>query len=149
MKVILTEDIDTLGACGQTIEVKSGYARNFLIPRNLAIPASKGNLRAVDHLKTQKDLRDKKQRKEAEKLRDDLEKLSLTAEVLTGEEDKVFGSVTNHNIAELIEQTGHAVDRRLILLEEPIKALGLYTIHIKLTKDVTAAVKLQVVKKES
>jgi large subunit ribosomal protein L9 len=149
MKVILTEDIDTLGACGQTVEVKSGYARNFLIPRNLAIPASKGNLRAVDHLKTQKDLRDKKQRKEAEKLRDDLEKLSLTAEVLTGEEDKVFGSVTNHNIAELIEQTGHAVDRRLILLEEPIKALGLYTIHIKLTKDVTAAVKLQVVKKES
>ena len=149
MKVILTEDIDTLGACGQTIEVKSGYARNFLIPRNLAIPASKGNLRAVDHLKMQKDLRDKKQRKEAEKLRDDLEKLSLTAEVMTGEEDKVFGSVTNHNIAELIEQTGHSVDRRLILLEEPIKALGLYTIHIKLTKDVVAAVKLQVVKKES
>jgi large subunit ribosomal protein L9 len=149
MKVILTEDIDTLGACGQTIEVKSGYARNFLIPRNLAIPASKGNLRAVDHLKMQKELRDKKQRKEAEKLRDDLEKLSLTAEVMTGEDDKVFGSVTNHNIAELIEQTGHSVDRRLILLEEPIKALGLYTIHIKLTKDVVASVKLQVVKKES
>ena len=149
MKVILTEDVDTLGACGQTIEVKSGYARNFLIPRNLAIPASKGNLRSVDHLKMQKDLRDKKQRKEAEKLRDDLEKLSLTAEVMTGEEDKVFGSVTNHNIAELIEQAGHKVDRRLILLEEPIKALGLYTIHIKLTKDVVAGIKLQVVKKES
>lgn len=149
MKVILTEDVDTLGACGQTIEVKSGYARNFLIPRNLAIPASKGNLRSVDHLKTQKDLRDKKQRKEAEKLRDDLEKLSLTAEVMTGEEDKVFGSVTNHNIAELIEQSGHKIDRRLILLEEPIKALGLYTIHIKLTKDVVAGIKLQVVKKES
>ncbi|NMC42435.1 MAG: 50S ribosomal protein L9 [candidate division Zixibacteria bacterium] len=149
MKVILTEDIDTLGACGQTVEVKAGYARNFLIPRNLAIPASKGNLRAVDHLKTQKDLRDKKQRKEAEKLRDELEKLSLTAEVMTGEEDKVFGSVTNHNIADLIEQNGHTIDRRLILLEEPIKALGLYTIHIKLAKDVTAAVKLQVVKKES
>lgn len=149
MKIILTEDIADLGVCGQTIEVKAGYARNFLIPRNLAIPASRGNLRAVDNLKQQKDLRDKKQRRGAEKLRDDLEKLSLTAEVVTGEEDKVFGSVTNHTIADLIEQAGMKVDRRMILLEEPIKALGLYTIHIKLAKEVTAGVKLQVVKKES
>jgi len=149
MKIILTEDIPELGTCGETIAVKNGYARNYLIPRNLAIPATKGNLRAVDNLKAQKELRDKKNRREAEKIRDNVEKLSLTAELVAGEEDRVFGSVTSHNIADLIEAAGVTIDRRNIELDEPIKALGLFTIKIKLAKDVTANVKLQVVKKES
>ncbi len=149
MKVILTKDVAELGQCGQAVEVKPGYARNYLMPRNLAIPATKGNLRAVGNLKQQQELRDKKQRREAEKVRDQLEKLELVAEMMTGEEDKVFGSVTNHTIADLIQAQGHTVDRRDILVDEPIKALGLYTIKIKLAKDVTAGVKLQVVKKEA
>lgn len=149
MKVILKEDIPDLGNCGETVEVKSGYARNYLMPRNLAIPASKGNLRAVDNLKQQKELRDKKNRREAEKVRDDLEKLSLIAELVTGEEDRVFGSVTAHLIADLIDAAGVKIDRRTIELDEPIKALGLFTIRIKLAKDVEASVKLQVLKKES
>ncbi len=149
MKVILTEDITELGRCGETIEVKSGYARNYLMPRNLAIPATRGNLRAVDNITKQKELRDRKNMRGAEKLRAELEKLSLTVELLTGEDDKVFGSVTSHTIAELIEKEGSEVDRRAIALEEPIKALGLYTIKIKLAKEVTASVKLQVIKKES
>ncbi len=149
MKVILTEDIDELGQCGDTVDVKSGYARNYLIPRNLAIAATRGNLRAVDNLKKQKELRDRKNMREAEKLKEELEKLTLTAELLTGEDDKVFGSVTTHNIVDLIAKDGPKIERRMVDLEEPIKALGLYTVKIKLAKDITAGIKLQVIKKES
>lgn len=147
MKVILTEDIDKLGAAGQTVEVKTGYARNFLLPRNLAVPASKGNLRAVDHIKQQKDLRDKKRRQGAEKARDDLEKLTLTGQLVTDEEGKVFGSVTTHTIADLIAEAGQTVERRDIQLDEPIKALGVYTIKIKVDKEIFANIKLIVEKK--
>lgn len=147
MKVILTEDIAKLGSAGQTVEVKTGYARNFLLPRNLAVPASKGNLHAVDHIKQQKDLRDKKRRQGAEKVRDDLEKLTLTGQLVTDEDGKVFGSVTTHTIADLITEAGQSVERRDILLDEPIKALGVYTIKIKVDKDITANVKLIVEKK--
>jgi len=147
MKVILTEDIDKLGSAGQTIEVKTGYARNFLLPRNLAVPASKGNLRAVDHIKQQKELRDKKRRQGAEKVRDDLEKLTLTGQLVTDDEGKVFGSVTTHTIADLITEAGQTVERRDILLDEPIKALGVYTIKIKVDKDIFANLKLIVEKK--
>ncbi len=149
MKVILTQDIENLGAAGDTVEVKSGYGRNYLMPRNLAIPATRGNTNAVAHLKTQNEIRARKSRREAEKVRDNLEKMNLRAELVTGEEDRVFGSVTTHTIADLIADQGVKVDRRKIELEEPIKALGLFTVKIKLDKDVTASVKLQVIKKES
>lgn len=147
MKVILTDDVTKLGQAGDTIEVKTGYARNFLIPRNMAIPATKGNLRAVDNVKKEKELRDKKRRRGAEKIRDDIQKLSLTTELVVGEEDKVFGSITSHTIAELIAKEGCTVERRWIQLEEPIKALGMFTIKIKIEKDVEASVKLLVEKK--
>lgn len=147
MKVILTEDIAKLGSAGQTVEVKTGYARNFLLPRNLAVPASKGNLHAVDHIKQQKDLRDKKRRQGAEKIRDELEKLTLTSQLVTDEDGKVFGSVTTHTIADLISAAGQSVERRDILLDEPIKALGVYTIKIKVDKDITANMKLIVEKR--
>jgi large subunit ribosomal protein L9 len=148
MKVILRDDIEKLGSAGNIVTVADGYARNFLFPHNLAVPASKGNVRAIDEIKKQKQFRENKKRREAEKLKDKLEKLSLTAEVQTGEEDKVFGSVTAPNIASLIEKQGIEIDRRKIILEEPLKALGVYTIEIKLATDVTANVKLWVVKKE-
>jgi large subunit ribosomal protein L9 len=147
MKVILTEDIAKLGSAGQTVEVKTGYARNFLLPRNLAVPASKGNLRAVDHIKQQKELRDRKRRQGAEKVRDELEKLTLTGQLVTDEDGKVFGSITTHTIADLIGEAGQSVERRDIALDEPIKALGVYTIKIKIDKDITANVKLIVEKK--
>jgi large subunit ribosomal protein L9 len=147
VKVILRDDIKGLGACGQVVEVKGGYARNYLIPNNLAAQASTGNLKSIDEIKTQKNLRDNKRKREAEKIKDKLEKVSLTAEVQVGEEDKLFGSVTSANIVALLKGHGFEIDKHTVHLEEPIKALGIYTIPIKLEKDVTANVKIWVVKK--
>ncbi len=147
MKVILREDVPDIGTAGQTVEVKDGYGRNFLIPRNLAIPATKGNLNAIDEVTKQKDLRERKSRREAEVVKDKIEKLSLSAEVLVGEEDKVFGSVTVHDIVELMEKEGVTVPKQAVQLESPIKVLGVYTIPVKIEKDVIAELKLWVVKK--
>jgi large subunit ribosomal protein L9 len=147
MKVILTEDLAELGNAGDTVEVKTGYARNYLMPRNLAVPATKGNLQAIDHIKRQKEARDKKRRQGAEKVRDELEKLTLTTQLVTDEDGKVFGSVTTHTIADLIRESGQEVERRTIQLDEAIKALGVYTIKIRVDKDIEANVKLIVEKK--
>ena len=147
MKVILREDVADLGDAGQVIEVKSGYGRNYLIPRNLAIPATRANIKAIDEVTKQKDQRDRKDRREAEIVKERIEKLSLSVEVLVGEEDKLFGSVTTADIAELLEKDGVLVDKRSIVLDEPIKSLGVYTIPLKVAKDVTANLKLWVVKK--
>lgn len=147
MKVILREDVTDIGQAGQTVEVKDGYGRNYLIPRNLAIVASKGNLRSIGEVHKQKDLRDRKLRREAEVVKEKIEKLELSAEVLVGEEDKVFGSVTVHDIIELLAAEGVTVPKHTLKLEEPIKALGVYTVPIKIESDVTAELKLWVVKK--
>ena len=147
MKVILREDIASLGDAGQTIEVKNGYARNFLIPRNLAIPATKANLQAIDEIAKQKAIREKKSRRAAEVVRDKIESLELSIEVRVGEEDKLYGSVTSQDIAGLLETEGVTVDKRRIELEEPIKALGVFSVPIKVDKEVSANLKLWVVKK--
>lgn len=148
MKVILKDDIEKLGKCGDVVKVKDGYGRNFLIPRNMAVVATKGNLKAIGEITTQKRLRDNKRRREAEQLRISLEKISCTAEVQVGEEDRVFGSVTSQNIADLLAAQGFVVDRRNILLDEPIKALGVYTVPIKIERDIVANMKVWVVKKD-
>lgn len=147
MKVILREDVPELGHAGQTIQVKDGYARNFLIPRNLAIFATKANLKAIDEVTKQAKLREKKNRKEAEVVKDKIEKLSLSVAVLVGEEEKLFGSVTTADIADLLKKEGVIVDKRMIVLENPIKVLGVYTIPVKIAKDVEAGLKLWVIKK--
>ncbi len=148
MKVILKDDLENLGSAGDVVEVADGFGRNYLLSKNLAVPATRGNLRSIGEIKKQKQLRDNKRKREAEKIKDKLEKLSLTAEVKTGEDDKVFGSVTAATIASLLTDQGFEIDRRRILLEEPLKALGVYTIDIKLASYVVAGVKLWVVKKE-
>ncbi|MCK4605727.1 MAG: 50S ribosomal protein L9 [candidate division Zixibacteria bacterium] len=147
MKVILREDVPDVGLAGQTVEVKTGYGRNYLFPRNLAIPATKANLKAIDEVTRQKETRERKARREAEVVKDRIEKLSLSAEVLVGEEDKVFGSVTVHDIVGLLAGEGVSVPKGTVQLENPIKVLGVYTIPIKIDKDVTADLKLWVVKK--
>ena len=147
MKVILREDVADLGEAGQTVEVKNGYGRNYLIPRNLAIPATKANLRAIGEIDKQKVIREKKLRRTGEILRDRIEKVELSAEVLVGEEDKLYGSITSQDIVNLLGEQGITVDRRTVDLEEPIKALGVYSVPIKVDKEVTANCKLWVVKK--
>jgi len=147
MKVILREDVPDLGVAGQTIEVKSGYGRNYLIPRNLAIVATKANLKAIDEIDKQKNIRDRKRRRAAEVIKEKIEKLSLSVEMLVGEDEKLFGSVTANDITELLEKNGIIVDKRMIELENPIKVLGVYTIPIKIEKEVIANLKLWVIKK--
>jgi large subunit ribosomal protein L9 len=147
MKVILREDVEDLGTAGQTVEVKDGYGRNFLIPRNLAIPASAGNLKSIGEIDKQKQIRTKKRRRAAEIVKDRIEKLSLQMEVQVGEEDKMFGSVTNADVMKLLEGEGVSVDKRAVEMEEPIKALGVYSVPVKIEKEVTAYLKLWVIKK--
>ena len=147
MKVILREDVAELGSAGQTIEVKSGYGRNFLFPRNLAIPATKANLKSIDEIGKQTAIREKKRRRGAEIIKDRIEKVSVSAEVQVGEEDKVFGSVTSADISTLLEKEGILIDKRAIELKEPIKALGVYTIPVRVDKDMTADLKVWVIKK--
>jgi len=147
MKVILREDVPDIGTAGQVVEVKDGYGRNYLIPRNLAIPGTKANLRAIDEIDKQKQIQERKRRRGADIVKDGIEKLSISAEVLVGEQDKVFGSITSHDIARLLEKEGIVIDKRAIQLDEPIKTLGIYTIPVKVDKDVIAGLKLWVIKK--
>ena len=148
MKVILKDDMEKLGKCGQVVEVKDGYGRNYLFPRNLAIPATKGNLKSIGEITKQKEIRDQKRKRQEERLKIQLEKISCTAEVMVGEEDRVFGSVTSQTIAELLKEKGFDIDRHKIMLETPIKALGVYTVPVKISGDVVASLKVWVVKKQ-
>lgn len=147
MKVILREDVADLGVAGQTVEVKDGYGRNYLMPRNLAIPATKANLKSIGEVEKQKQTRERKQRRDAEVIKDRIEKLSLSHEVLVGEDEKLFGSVTNADIAELLKAEGIIVDKRAIVLEDPIKVLGIYSVPVAVDKQITANLKLWVIKK--
>ncbi len=146
MKVILREDVQKLGKAGDVIEVKDGYARNYLIARNLAVRADAGQLRQLDH--ERKLLRDKKEKtlKEAKELADKISKASCTIAVQVGEEDKIFGSVTPIDIAKALSKEGIEVDKKLIELEEPIKSLGVFTVPVKVMPDVEAKLKVWVVK---
>jgi large subunit ribosomal protein L9 len=148
MKVILKDDVEKLGKCGDVVEVKDGFGRNFLVAKNLAIPATKGNLKAIQEVTRQKEIRDLKKKRHEEKLKIQLEKISCTAEVRVGEEDKVFGSVTTQDISELLKEKGFEIDRHKILLESPIKALGVYTVPLKISGDIVANLKVWVVKKQ-
>ncbi|PJA29869.1 MAG: 50S ribosomal protein L9 [candidate division Zixibacteria bacterium CG_4_9_14_3_um_filter_46_8] len=147
MKIILKDDVETLGKVGDIIVVKDGYARNFLIPKNLAIPATKGHLKSIDEIHRQKTIRDNKRKREVDKLKESLEKTSCTAEVLVGEEDRVFGSVTSYDIAEMLVKKGFKIDRHNILLDEPLRTLGVYAVPVRIDKDVNANLKVWVVKK--
>ena len=147
MKVILREDVPDVGQAGQTVEVKPGFGRNFLLPRNLAIAATSANLKSIGEIEKQKEVRNRKRRKGAEIVKNRIEKLSLSREVLVGEEDKMFGSVTSGDIAEMLEKEGVLVDKRAIEMEEPIKALGVYTVPVRCDKDVTANLRVWVIKK--
>ena len=145
MKVILRKNHETLGAMGELVDVRPGYARNFLIPNDLAYVASPSAVRALDAEKVQEVRRQKKAEIVAQKRAGELEKLSITIPMQVGEEEKLFGAVTSQMIADALKAHGAEVDRRSIELEEPIKALGIYDVPVKLHTNVTAKVKVWVV----
>lgn len=146
MKIILRQDFEALGVMGDIVTVKNGYARNFLIPRGIAVLASPKNVRALEEERKVMQRRQDKDQRLAESVSKDLEKVSLTAAVSVGEEDRVFGSVTAQTISDLLKEKGYEIDKRKIQLDEPIKALGIYTVPVKLHTDVEAKVRVWVVK---
>ncbi|MEC7226696.1 MAG: 50S ribosomal protein L9 [Candidatus Latescibacterota bacterium] len=146
MKVILLRDVESLGSAGEVVQVKSGFARNFLIPQRQALVASDTNVAQFESKRKQHAAVSERERRAAEAIAKQLEADSITAQVRVGEEDRLFGSVTVQNIADLLAEKDYDIDRRAIQLEEPIRALGVYTIDVRLHADVTANVKLWVVK---
>jgi large subunit ribosomal protein L9 len=146
MKVILRENLENLGEIGDVVDVKDGYARNFLIPRKLAFEASTKNLSQLEAQKKQLEYKLEKEKRSAEKQRDELEKVSLTIQMKVGEDGKLFGSVTTQMIAEALKEKGFEIDRKTITIPEPIKALGIYTIEIRLHKEVDAKIKVWTVR---
>ncbi len=146
MKVILLRDINTVGSAGEIVSVANGYARNFLIPKRQALMATDANVAKFESQRRQHEAVADRDKRSAEAQAAELEKASLTATVKVGEGERLFGSVTTQNIADLLKEQGHDVDRRKIELEEPIRALGVYTLPIRLEHDVKASVKLWVVK---
>ena len=146
MKIILRKDHEKLGPAGSVAEVKDGFARNFLIPRGIAFPADEGHMRALEEEKKQAGRRTTKELKSSEKLAQEIEKVSLTVKMKVGEDEKLFGSVTSQMIADGLKEKGFDLDKRIIDVEEPIKALGIYTVNVKLHQSVTAKVKVWVVR---
>ena len=146
MKVILRKNFEQLGQIGDVLDVKDGFARNFLIPRNIAFAAQKGNVRALEEEKKQLAKKKVKELQAAENLAAELEKVSVTIPVKVGEEDKIFGTVTTQMIADSIKEKGYDIDKRRIEIAEPIKSLGIYSVNIKLHPTVTAVVKTWVVR---
>lgn len=146
MKIILRNDYESLGKIGEVITVKDGFARNFLIPKGIAVLATKANMKRLEEEQRMHVRQQEKDLHEARSVAKELEKISVTATVAVGEEDRVFGSVTAQDIAELLKEKDFDVDKRKILLDEPIKALGVYTVPIKLHSEIEAKVRVWVVK---
>ena len=146
MKVILRVDIPSLGKERDIVEVSNGYARNFLIPKKMAYEYTKGNLKKIEEEKKQKIIKEEKEKKDALKLAEKIANMSISIKVQAGEDEKMFGSVTSADIAEELAKQGIEIDKKKIILEEPIKALGVYTIVIKLYKDISTKLKVWVEK---
>ena len=147
MEIILTKDVDKIGKAGTVVKVKEGFARNFLIPNGMAVLLTPVNLKRLDQDKLKKDLELQKRKKECLDLAGKLSELSLTIQALTHEEDKLYANITSKDIADSLKEEGIEIDKNLILLDEPIKSLGIYEIPVKLHPEVPAKVKVWIVKK--
>ncbi|MBI5492664.1 MAG: 50S ribosomal protein L9 [Deltaproteobacteria bacterium] len=148
MKVILKKDMDKLGHYGDQVKVADGYARNFLIPKGLAVTATLGNMRQFEAEKDAFMRKAAVKKEKADKLSAELEGVTLSFSRKAGEDEKLFGSVTSHDIEEALKAKGFEVEKKDILLAEPIKALGSFTVAVKLHSRVTANLKIEVAKEE-
>jgi len=145
MKVILREDVEKLGKAGDVVKVADGFGRNYLIPRQLAVPADVRNLKALEHDRRVIEARAKKTRKSAESLASMLASVSLTISAKAGEEGRLFGAITSRDIAEALEKAGVPVDRKTVLLQDPIKQLGDYKVKVKTGSDLHPEISVSVV----
>ena len=149
MRVILRENLDNLGKAGAVVSVRTGYARNYLLPNGLAVPATEKDEARMQHEQRAIAARIAKLSKQLQSEADRLSQVSVSLARAVGEEDKLYGSVTNRDIAEALAEQGITLDAKKIQLEEPIKALGMTEVPVKLGHDVTATIKVWVVKKEA
>lgn len=148
MEVVLKKDHESLGKALDVVSVKDGFARNFLIPQGIAVPATEGNKKQVAAAKKASELREIKKSKDAQELAKRIEQVPCTIPVKVGEEEKIFGSVSAQEISEFLKKEGFDIDRRQVLLDEPIRQLGVYNVKIDLARNVEATLKVWVVKEE-
>ncbi len=146
MQLILRADVENLGSLGEVVTVKPGYGRNYLVPQGLAMPASEANLKVFDRERKKLQARMDSVRSAAQDVADKLAALALTIEVRVGENDKLYGSVTSAQIADLLAASGVEIDRKKIVLDDPIRALGDYVVEVKLHADVRGKVAVKVIK---
>ena len=147
IRVVLQESVANLGTSGDVVRVRPGFARNFLIPRGLAAPATPANLARIDEIKRQAAARIERELGEAKTVAAELERTSVKLERAVGEERKMYGSVTSRDIEEAYAAVGLALDRKKIQLDEPIKELGLHEVKVRLHGDVDATLRVEVIKK--
>lgn len=146
MKIILLEDVQSLGKRGALVNVTDGYGRNFLIPKKLAVPATEGNIKSLEIASKKLKQIEVKEEMDAGKIKEELQKLSITIPMKAGEGDVLFGAVTSSDIAGHLEKEGFNIDKRKIELDEPIKRLGVYQVPVKLHRSINAEIKVWVVK---
>ncbi|TSA55570.1 MAG: 50S ribosomal protein L9 [Planctomycetaceae bacterium] len=148
MKVILKENVESLGKTGDMLNVTDGYARNFLIPRDLAIEANSRNIKALKHEKMLIAHKAEREKKKAESVLEEFSDVTCTISKRIGEQDKLFGSVTTKDIEKSLHEQGIEIDRKNIVLEEPIKSTGEFSVKVKLSPEVTAEITVSVVGEE-
>lgn len=148
MKVILKDTVENIGTRGSVAEVKDGYARNYLIPKGLAMKYTKGAMKILEQERKMYETKQIKEKEEAIKIAEKLSALELQIAKRAGDQDVLYGSVTPTDIADLLEEKGFKVDKRKIVLHEPIRKLGEFSVKIKLHSEVIPSVKLTVIKEE-
>ena len=148
MKIILLKEVESLGEAGDTVNVKSGYARNYLIPQRLAMIGSKSNFNLIKNKLQTVEIKEAKSRENLTSLAKELDKLKLKFSLKAGEDNKLFGSVTSQMIADACQESGYQVDKKEINIIEPIKSLGNHKVLIKLGQDIEANIKIKVQSEE-
>ena len=144
MQVILMKEVESLGQAGETVKVKNGYARNYLIPQGLAMIATKSNLALIENKLKTVELKEAKSRENLESLANELNKIKLSYSLKAGEDEKLFGSVTSQMISDSCQELGFTVDKKEIHIEEPIKTLGTHKVTVKLGPEIEAKIKVKV-----
>jgi large subunit ribosomal protein L9 len=148
MKIVLTQDRDALGLEGDIVDVANGYARNYLIPKGIALEANKQNIKLMEMQKKKIEAKRFKAREDAEKVKEKMTDVVITISQKAGEENKLYGSVTSMDIASQLEKQGIAIDRRKIALDKPIKTLGEFDVPVKLYPEVTGSLRVVVIPEE-